>query len=139
MVFENVTLFEVHLDDARFSADADRPDGRGANTDARRDRADGRRAVDEAVADDAAAETEPADSGAVADEPNGRGRFVKLAAASVVVSVVATVVARRVAGRDDDPVEVDLEADRAFDDSGAAGESDGADDPVSTPTPDGDE
>jgi hypothetical protein len=128
MVFENVTLFEVHLDDAQFGADAGRSDGRRAD-------ADGRRAVVDAGA---VADTEPAD-GHETESPSGRGRFVKLAAASVVASVVATVVARRVGDRGDDSVEVDREADRAFDDSEAVGESGRSDDPVSTPTPDGDE
>ncbi|ELZ26339.1 hypothetical protein C475_09122 [Halosimplex carlsbadense 2-9-1] len=128
MVFENVTLFEVHLDDARFSADTGRSDGRRAE-------ADDRHAGDETVADDGAVETETA-GGDETTGSSGRGRFVKLAAASVVVSAVATVVARRVAGRGDDPVAVDLESGDAFDDA-AADEPERVDDPVSTPTPDG--
>jgi len=131
MVFENVTLFEVHLDDAQFTADAGRSDGRGAD-------ADDRRVGDGAVADDAVVETEPAADGETG-AASGRGRFVRLAAASVVVSVAATVVARRIVGRGGDPVEVDLEPDRTVDDSGAGAESEPVDDSVSTPTPDGDE
>ncbi|QPV62055.1 hypothetical protein I7X12_15050 [Halosimplex litoreum] len=128
MVFENVTLFEVHLDDAQFSSDAGRSDGRRADA-----------VDDEAVVDaEAVADAEPAD-GRATDSPSGRGRFVKLAAASVVLSVVATVVARRVAGRGDESVEVDLETDSAFDDSEVAGESERTDGPVTTPTPDDDE
>ena len=125
MVFENVTLFEVHLDDAQFSADA----GLAADADASDD---DRRVDDEAAprVDDVAV-----DEGAPTEGSSGRGRFVRLAAASVVVSVVATVVARRIAGRGDDPVEVDLDADRVRD---GATDSDRADGPA-VPSPDPEE
>jgi hypothetical protein len=132
MVLENVTLFEVHLDDAQFSADAGGSDGRGADSDARR-------AGDGVAVADAAAGTESVDAGEVAPESSGRGRVLKLAAASVALGVVATVVARRVAGRGDESVEVDLETDAAFDDPEAADESERTDGPVTTSTPDGDE
>ncbi|MFC7193663.1 hypothetical protein ACFQL4_01845 [Halosimplex aquaticum] len=44
-----------------------------------------------------------ADSESTDGTGSGRGRFAKLAVASVVVSVVATVAARRLAGRGADP------------------------------------
>ncbi|WP_436931346.1 hypothetical protein [Halosimplex halobium] len=114
MVFENLTLFEVHLDDAQFGTDAGRSDERDADV--------------------ALPEPDSDDDRETADSSGGRGRFVKLAVASVVVSVAATLVARRVAGGDDS-VAVGLETDRGVDES-ATGEPDHADEPVSTPTPD---
>ncbi|MFC7140103.1 hypothetical protein ACFQMA_09685 [Halosimplex aquaticum] len=94
MVFENVTLFEVHLDDAQFGPRDARPDdARGGSDEAARRDADGR-----------GAETgSGADSESTDGTGSGRGRFAKLAVASVVVSVVATVAARRLAGRGADP------------------------------------
>ncbi|WP_436906925.1 hypothetical protein [Halosimplex marinum] len=114
MVLENVTLFEVHLDDAQFTADAGRADDR--DDAGERDRptaADAERVADvERVGDAEAAEREGSAEGS-----SGPGRFLKLTAASVAVSVLATVVARRIAGRDDDPVAVDPAAAGEFGDA----------------------
>jgi hypothetical protein len=99
MVLENVTLFEVHLDDAQFTADA------GGS-----DRSEGVRAEDVRVDDEAVDDSEAVEGAETGGESSGRGGFLRLAAASVALSLVATVVARRVAGRGDDPVEVDLDA-----------------------------
>jgi len=134
MVFENVTLFEVHLDDAQFSADAGGADD-GAESDAHERRAapvDDRR-VEERGADDAAA----VDESESPERSSGRGRFVKLAAASVVVSVVATVVARRIAGRGEDPIEVNQDADRVRE-TAATVDAESADGPA-VPSPDREE
>ncbi|WP_415378501.1 hypothetical protein [Halosimplex sp. TS25] len=89
MVFENVTLFEVHLDDAQFGPGAGR-----ASDDARDEAVDAVRRD----ADERATGSEPTD-----EEGSGRSRIAKLAVASVVVSVVATLAARRLTGRDDEP------------------------------------
>lgn len=116
MVFENVTLFEVHLDDARFDARAGGVDGSDADpAEAVEDRAH-----EERVDDERAAESETAEASA-----GGRGRVAKLILASVVVSVAATVVARRFAGGDDDPVAVDLGAEEGgYDEAGRVDEAD---------------
>ncbi|WP_436923391.1 hypothetical protein [Halosimplex amylolyticum] len=93
MVFENVTLFEVHLDDAQFGP----RDGRSGD-DSRSESV----AVERSDAGEPEVGTDSGGEASADAEGSGRGRFAKLAVASVVVSVVATVVARRLAGRGDD-------------------------------------
>lgn len=99
MVFENVTLFEVHLDGAQFGWGTGRStdDRRTESTDVTRRGAGGPTVgTGSGVADDSAD-----------DEGSGRGRVAKLAVAIVLVSVVATVVARRLARRTDPEFGVD--------------------------------
>lgn len=85
MVFENLTIFEVHLEDAQFG-----PESMGESEEPE------------------ASETNAKVSDEVADSEDEGGVPVKrLIVASVLVSIVATVAARRLFGDDEPEVEID--------------------------------
>jgi len=87
MVFENLTIFEVHLEDAQFG-----PETMGESEEP------------EPGEPKAQAIDEPAEGEDEGGVPIGR-----LIVASVIVSIVATVVARRLLGGDEEP-EVEIDA-----------------------------
>ncbi|WP_135665253.1 hypothetical protein [Halorhabdus rudnickae] len=90
MVFENLTLFEVHLEDATFSPTQSLGEGTDDERSAGGD--------DQSTADEHEAPTDGA----------GVGRVLALVVASVVASIVVTVVIRQLVG-DEEP-EVDIDA-----------------------------
>jgi hypothetical protein len=93
MVFENLTLFELHVEDAQF----------GPTT-----LPDGEQATAESETDEAPDET--TDTGR--REGGARRRVLLLAVASVAVSVAATALARRLAGADESASEAPTVAER---------------------------
>ncbi|WP_459194632.1 hypothetical protein [Halosimplex sp. J119] len=104
MAFDNVTLFEVHLDGAQFgpATTSDRDDEGRSERPAAPRRDSETRSGKSAPVTAAEPSAESTDDGG-----SGRNRVVALVAASVVLSVIATVVAKRLASRGDPDLDVD--------------------------------
>jgi len=117
MVLENVTLFEVHLDDAQFTADAggssaldEATTGREASDAGEPVEEDGSETT-QAFVDDSTDRDADESPEVDATARRVRGRIAKLAITGITVSVVAIVARRRLAGRDSESVPVEMESD----------------------------